>query len=454
MSDNTFFDEIDKSNINIGSIDNPIDVTENEPVSKRPRYMSPDIITDGIQTERPSREEICIGHAMATVSGGNITSNLKCLTEFTGDSDIIAKQIKILMIQESNAPVNNNVLSISLDSIEGHETILSVLYSHSTYYWYYNPWGLRGDYNYHMRLHKKVIDLIGTDKPKSERLDDSIFSYSHPGINKDSPDHIRNYYMCLKLFCSVPDDIIIKALTWGKEHMPGKQSFPPGHVMMATYILQLLRESHFQNDVVKKIHVLHPAQTMSDVGLQSLYNDGISNDKTKTCGHISRKLGACSVWACIHARVAKKLASNMVSSTSHHDDILELITDTLKSPSLYGSRNVRYLLGKIAFFACTSNIQRTVMKYVYKYIPELPSDKRLASEMLKKINHSYDINRKGKRGFVLFLHDAGVFIGDSDLDDFQDKMKGFNTKSAYSSLIQYTMVMVSCKHKTKLKIYE
>lgn len=442
-------------------------------------------VADEIPSDSP---EICVGQAMAHSSGDHMRNRLTPGFRPRSTFGYFMNFIK----NDTPGLVKENIISIAANNVDRHATRLFIFKTTTkTYIWYYNPWGYDADLLYTVEASKKF-----EEKYKDEQWFKEIDEIKIDELNKIhktwtignliTPEERVTY--STKLFLSYIKKYAMhlysylifwmnKASNVSDDKNGTCGNISDEHIMSIIFLLKVF----FKQD---HIEVINLCNSMTSSGPQTLYSDGCRHQLTSYArNHKSNTLGSCVIWEeiyTLHAYFLLKIALKKEDD----EQIMNAITNTLRHNHLLGEQHARNLLGKVVFATTPRETVKNVLLGIFNVIPEKKDilDENISLiqyyslvknrfdfamariEEHAKYKESYDREEYIEEYIEIvntFLKEVAggesmedmlrysKLVIDYTKDKFSDEE--FDETGKFKKLLNFIMLMISCKHKTTRK---
>lgn len=404
-----------------------------------------------------NKKDVCIGHAMTNTYGYSLM-RLRNIVDDSIRNPIQTIYNKMMDSINSNFE-NEKLFRYEVHNLESHSTRI-YLYKRlgKVYIWYFNPWGEKYDNIYinDQSMHKidKLSDYrINPGKIKSFSDAVSIPVADNVLLQSLGPKSFtsRTVYMISRIqkYANYKYPQLFKEMeSWNKDGVKN-------HVMNAIYIIKLFIENNTDTSIFE---VLHPRDSMTEIGVQIQTNDG-EFSITDRC---DMSLGACTVWNEMYDEWAIILLSKN-KNTSH------VIHNILPDVGYIPKDVSRYLLGRFFFYHTTQELLKENKNLVKKAMNFVISKSFVTTNSMMAIfdhfYHNLEISDDKESDYVKFItaHEKAMkkvkwefkmFDTSILLKDFFDEVgipqipnpPGIISSTYFKIIINTCLILVSCKH--------
>ena len=460
-----------------------VEVVSDAPRARRKKVVNPKSIRDTISITpgsfELSKSDLCIGHAMSNTYGAG-AQQLRNEVRYFGDHRVV-KGLYDHMIESTKPGFEENKITVfHPKNIRKHATrIFSYTNNGKTYMWYNNPWGHVSDLRrFNGADNHFVADILDKSNPP-ETIEEAVDITNEEFLMLDAEIHISPSpqkadfshavaYSVAKVakYAGVNRGSLKRFMAWWYA-MGGMY-----HIMTTVYFLKLSIEAGSSNPRAVRFEILHPTQSMPDVGVQLKTRDG-RFDIIDSCN--IEGVGACSVWAEMYGEWASTLLSE---ANGLDNNIRNVLYTYLPNIGEIGVQDARYLLGRFYFHSVTQKLlaeeQRgsrgrkshinivsqmiTLFSRFYDNIRvnvpgEDPEDTRkhnyhvvtrahkLVTTSMSGMNDDVDM----RSVMIRFFDDMGI-CGSGEIAQFP-------VKKRYMTIMANTcVILVACKHRLRIPV--
>ncbi len=341
------------------------EVSTDAPRARRKKVANPKNIRDAFPPSSLdlSKSDVCVGHAMSNTYGAG-AQQFRDEVVYFRDHRVI-KGLYDHMMESTKPGFEENKLAVfHPKNIRKHATrIFSYKNNGKTYMWYNNPWGHVSDLSRFDGAGNGIDHFVVDILQKSN-------TGTSPGTLEEAVDITNEEFQMLDAerrispsphmgdFSHAVAFSVAKVAKFAGVHRKGMERlmawwYAMGgmyHIMTTVYFLKLSIEARSPNPRSVQFEILHPTQSMPDVGVQLKTRDG-RFDIFDSCNIDS--VGACSVWAEMYG----EWASTLLSETKGIDNNIRNVLYTyLPNIGEIGTQDSRYLLGRFYFHSVTQKL--------------------------------------------------------------------------------------------------
>ena len=264
----------------------------------------------------PSKAEICVGHAIGYINGISVLKEGK--DGYDSEIDHINVQEILDMILSIDLSEGSYFKTFAADNISVHATIICLLVHEGRgLAWYFNPWGLDADLEYH--VDRKVK-------------------------SPDTKYAIENYEQYMN--------------DWS-------QGLPISHVMYTLKSMTKIRG-------IDRLEIINPLYSLPDVGPQ--VTDGIVDVKwirkvERTMASCGRGGGSCAVWTVMYKTLVGQIISDLLEENKSIDYINRIVTTQMKK-GIIRSLNPMESIGVLAYSETRKIEEKELLLRVFELVPE------------------------------------------------------------------------------------